>query len=89
MWITRKPFKTEVKKHMISIELILIGSNKRLCMTVDETTKIGDFRRYLRRFFGIKNECILILSEQEKITDEMSLSEAGMYTGSGVVIEDE
>ncbi len=74
---------------MIAIELILIGSNKRLCMTVSETTKIGEFRRYLRNFFGITNECILILSDRKDVTDDMSLGEAGMYTGLGVVIEDD
>ena len=72
---------------MISIELILPTMQKRLCMTVRESTSVGEFKKYLRRFFDIKNDCIFMLTACERITDDMSLSEAGMFTGSGVIID--
>ena len=56
-------------------------------MTVRESTSVGDFKKYLRRFFDIKNDCIFMLTQRELISDDMSLSEAGMYTGSGVIID--
>ena len=73
---------------MIALEIILPTANKRLCMTVAETTKIGELKKYLRDFFEIKNGRILMLSAGDDVPDEMSLAEAGLYTGSGVVIED-
>ena len=71
---------------MISIELILPEKGKRLCMRVGETTSVGELKRYLRSSFKVKNESIFILSPKESITDDMTLKEAGMYTGSGVLI---
>ena len=72
---------------MISIELIFPTKGKRMCMRVVETTSVGDLKRYLTTFFGVKNEDIFILTSDENISDDMTLSEAGMYTGSGVLIE--
>ena len=74
---------------MIALELILPTRNKRLCMTVGETTTVGEFKKYLRQFFDVNNERIFMLSGQDITSDDISLSEAGMYTGSGVIIDDE
>ena len=73
---------------MISIELILPEKGKRLCMRVGEETSVGELKRYIRSSFGVKNENIFMLASKEIITDDMTLSEAGMYTGSGVLITD-
>lgn len=73
---------------MISIELIFPTVGKRLCMRVGETTSVGEFKRYLRNFFNINNSCIFMLTPVENVTDGMSLVEAGMYMGSGVIIDD-
>ena len=72
---------------MISIELILPTIQKRLCMTVRESISVGEFKKHLRRFFNIKNDCIFMLTQREIISDDMSLTEAGMFTGSGVIID--
>lgn len=74
---------------MIALELILPTRNKKLCMTVGETTSVGEFKKYLRHFFDVNNERIFMLSGTEITSDEISLSEAGMFTGSGVIIDDE
>ena len=73
---------------MISIELIFPLKGKRLCMRVAETTSVGDLKKYLSTFFGVRKEDILMLTSGETISDEMSLADAGMHTGSGVLIED-
>lgn len=73
---------------MISIELIFPVQQKRVCVRVNETTHVGEFKRYLARFYKVKYDCILMLSNNKNVTDEMTLSEAGMFTGSGVVIDD-
>ncbi len=72
---------------MISIELIFPLKGKRLCMRVAETTSVGELKRYLITCFGVEKEDILILASGENISDEMSLADAGMHTGSGVLIE--
>ena len=74
---------------MIALELILPTRNKRLCMAVGETTTVGEFKKYLRHFFNVNNERIFMLSGRDYISDDISLSEAGMNTGSGVIIDDE
>lgn len=72
---------------MISLELILPEEDKRLCMRVRETTKVGDLKGFLRRSFGINNDSILLLTNRKNVSDDMSLTEAGMYMGSGVIVE--
>ncbi len=72
---------------MISLELILPEENKRLCVRVRETLKVGDLKRFLRRSFGINNSSILLLTGKKNVSDDMSLTEAGMFMGSGVIIE--
>ncbi len=74
---------------MIALELILPTRNKKLCMTVGETTSVREFKKYLRNFFDVNNERIFMLSGHEITSDDISLSEAGMNTGSGVIIDDE
>ena len=74
---------------MISIELIFPVKEKRVFMRVAETTRIGDLKKYLRENYKINNDCIYLLTAKENITDDMSLSEAGMHSGSGVIISDE
>ena len=72
---------------MISIELIFPVQDKRLCVRVSETISIGDFRRKILSYLGIKNGRVFIPQGRKNITDDMTLSEAGMHSGSGVVIE--
>ncbi len=72
---------------MISLELILPEADKRLCIRVKETIKIRDLKSYLKRSFGINNDNILFLTHVRSVSDEMSLSEAGLYMGSGVIIK--
>ena len=72
---------------MISIELIIPSQDKRLCIRADESITIGEFKKKIRDFSGNKNKRILLLTAQEIVTDEMTLTEAGLYDGSGVVIE--
>ena len=74
---------------MISIELIFPMREKRVCMRVGETLSVGDFKRFLRQNYRINNDCIYLLTPKENITDDMTLSEAGMCTGSGVIISDD
>ena len=74
---------------MISLEIIIPSQSKRLCMRVGESISVGEFKRYLRVFFDIKNDCIFMLTSKEFVTDGMSLTDAGMYTGSGVIIDDD
>ncbi len=74
---------------MISIELIFPSKSKKLVMRVGESTSVGEFRRYLRKFFNVSNNCIFMLTPKENVTDGMSLTEAGMFMGSGVIIENE
>ena len=72
---------------MISIELIIPSQDKRLCIRADESITIGEFKKKIRDFSGNKNKRILLLTAQEIVTVEMTLTEAGLYDGSGVVIE--
>ena len=72
---------------MISIELIIPSKDRRLCIRTDESITIGEFKKKIREFLGDKNKRILLLTAQEIVTDEMTLTEAGLYNGSGVVIE--
>ena len=65
---------------MISIELIFPLKDKRLCVRVDESISIGEFRSKLCKFFNVKNEGIFMLTIPESVSDDISLSEAGMYT---------
>ena len=74
---------------MISIELIFPLRDKRVCMRVEESLPVGELKSYLRKNLGINNDCIYLLTPKENITDDMTLSEAGMCTGSGVIISDD
>ena len=72
---------------MISIELIFPQKGKRLCMRVGKKTLVGDLKKYIRTFFGVGAGNIFLLTGKEDVSDDMTLEEAGMYTGSGVVID--
>ena len=73
---------------MISIELIFPLQGKRLCMRIDRKTTVGDLKRYLRESFKVTDDKIFLLSTSKAVTDDMTLEDAGMYTGSGVLIDD-
>ncbi len=73
---------------MISIELIFPVKAKRHCMRVDEMTTVSDLKKYICSVFNVRPEDIFILTSCEHIDDDMTLLRAGMYTGSGVVIDD-
>ena len=72
---------------MISIELIFPIQDKRLCARVSESLSIGDYKRKILPAQGIRNGCIFMPGTNKNITDDMTLSEAGMHSGSGVIIE--
>lgn len=74
---------------MISMELIDKKEKKRLYIRVDEMTKIGELKRFLRKNFGINNSSILMQETHQNVTDDMTIIEAGFYTGSGVIIKNE
>ncbi len=74
---------------MISLELIFPVQDKRVCMRVKKSMSVGDLKKFLRDNFKINNDCIYLLTPKENISDEMTLSEAGMCTGSGVIISDD
>ncbi len=73
---------------MISIELILPKEDKRLCVRVGEKMTVKEFKCFLSRFYKVKYNRILMLTSQKNVTDDMTLTEAGMHTGSGVIIDD-
>ena len=73
---------------MISIELIFPLRDKRVCMRVEESLPVGELKSYLRKNLKINNDCIYLLTPKENVSDEMTLYEAGMRTGSGVIISD-
>ena len=70
---------------MILLELIFPEQDKRLFLTVPGTVSVGEFVRFLKGFFKIKNSRILFMTGTDP-TDEMSLFEAGFHTGTGVMI---
>ncbi len=72
---------------MISLELIDKKDQKRLFIRVDEMTKIGELKSFLRVNFKTDNSSILMQDTHKKVTDDMTLTEAGLYTGSGVMIK--
>ena len=72
---------------MISIEMVIPAQDRRLCVRVDESMKIGEFKKKIGQFSGNKNERILLLTAQDIVTDDMTLTEAGLYDGSGVMVE--
>ena len=72
---------------MISIEVIFPLKDKRLCARVDETMSVADFKKNLRKIFGIKNGCIVIPNVPEGECEDMTLRELGMHNGSGVIID--
>lgn len=72
---------------MISIELAIPAQDRRLCVRADESITIGEFKKKIRQFSGNKNDRILLLTAQEIVTDDMTLTQAGLYDGSGVMIE--
>lgn len=71
---------------MISMELIDERDKKRLFIRVEKKTKIGDLKRFLTTEFAINNNSILLQNTGRKVTDDMTLIEAGLCTGSGVII---
>lgn len=72
---------------MISIELIIPKEDKRLCVRVAGKMKVKDFKSFLSRCYSVKTEEILMLTPVKHVTADMTLLEAGMYTGSGVIID--
>ncbi len=58
-------------------------------MRVKKSMSVGDLKKFLRDNFKINNDCIYLRTPKENISDEMTLSEAGMCTGSGVIISDD
>ena len=72
---------------MISIELVVPSQDRRLCARADESITVGEFKEKIRQFSGNKNERIFLLTAQENVTDDMTLTEAGLYDGSGVMVE--
>ncbi len=72
---------------MISIELIIPSQDKRFCVRADESITVGEFKKKIGEFSGNKNNRILLLTAKKKVSDEMTLSEAGLYNGSGVMIK--
>ena len=72
---------------MISLELVFPEREKRMYVRVDESMKIGEFKKKIRMYFS-KNNCrILMLSGRHDLTDGMTIREAGLRNGSGVIIE--
>ena len=72
---------------MISIELVIPAQDRRLCVRADESMTIGDFKKKIGEFSGNKNNRILLLTAQDFVTDGMTLAEAGLCDGSGVMIK--
>ncbi len=72
---------------MISIELIIPDEDKRLCVRVGEDMTVKEFKCFLSRYYNVKYDRILMLTSVNHVSDDMSLAEAGMYTGSGVIID--
>lgn len=70
---------------MILIELIFPERNKRLFLTTEESISVGEFEEFLNDFFELKNSRILIMTGRT-VSGEMSLFEAGVHTGTGVMI---
>lgn len=73
---------------MISLELIFPGQGKRMCAHVCEKITVGEFEKKITDFFGIKNGRVLLLSDRKNVSKDMTLKQAGMHTGSGVIMED-
>lgn len=48
---------------------------------------LGDFSEEMKERFKIKNGRILMLSLKENTSDHMTVTEAGLYNGCTVVIE--
>ena len=71
---------------MISIEIILAEQEIRLCARAPETLRTGDFKKFLRGFFGLKNDCFFMFDGKPDVPPDMSLKEVGMHDGSGVMI---
>ncbi|MBR4574117.1 MAG: hypothetical protein IKO16_04340 [Lachnospiraceae bacterium] len=46
---------------------------------------MGEFEEFLNDFFELKNSRILMMTGRA-VSDEMSLFEAGVHTGTGVMI---
>ncbi len=72
---------------MISIELVIPSQDKRFCVRADESITIGEFKKKIREFSGNKNNRIYLLTAQDIVTDDMTLTEAGLCNGSGGMIE--
>ena len=72
---------------MISMELVIPEQDRRLCVRADESMKIGEFKKKIGEFSGNKNNRILLFTAQDPVTDEMTLTEAGLCNGSGVMIK--
>ncbi|MBQ6319095.1 MAG: hypothetical protein IJI23_04850 [Lachnospiraceae bacterium] len=48
---------------------------------------VKEFKCFLSRFYKVKYDKILMITSEKNVTDDMTLAEAGMYTGSGVIID--
>lgn len=74
---------------MISLELIFPETERRLFARVDESMTIGELKKQIMIFGGKNNRGILLVSSHKNITENMTLKEAGLHNGSGVIIADE
>ncbi len=72
---------------MISLELVIPAQDRKLCVRVDESMTIGEFKKKIRDFSGNKNNRILLFTAQDLVANEMTLTEAGLCNGSGVMIK--
>ena len=72
---------------MISIEMIIPSQDKRFCVRADESITVGEFKKKIRDFSGNKNNRILLFTAQDLVANEMTLTEAGLCNGSGVMIK--
>ncbi len=71
---------------MISIELIIPERELRLCVRVRKRLKVGELKSFLRGFSGLDNDCFFIIDGRNNVPDDVTLSEAGIHDGSGVII---
>ncbi len=70
---------------MILLELIFPEQDKRLFLSADRSVTVGELKGFVRRFFDLKNSRILFVTGTDP-KDEMTLFEAGFFTGTGVII---
>ncbi len=73
---------------MIFLELIIMKEKKRYFIEVDETMKVGEFKKKLLKKIKINNARIQMIPGSENVPDDIPISGAGMWNGSGVLITD-